>query len=227
MTIPSLSHISKSVQFGVRNRLAGKVATRRARRHGASPEGALSMAAPGPWASAETLQDVAEATIEWLRGDLPVTPWYAGPPCSETQELTRELIALNRAGLVTAFSQPARPLDETGAAQRAAVAAHTSQRDLLRRVQALAVRSDLIMIAVPYGDAIGYQIPITIDAYRACTWLGFHAPEDDDVRMKALGPGARRELRTSVWIAVIDPVWGRRRYLWQQLRRALLNDVFP
>ena len=186
-----------------------------------------SKIAPDVWTSAQTLRDVADATIAWLRGELRDTPWYAGAPCSETHEITRELIALNRAGVVTCFSQPARSLDERGAAQRAALAGHCSQRDVVLRVQALGLCSDLIVLIVPYGDAIGYQIPITIQAHRACTWLGFHAPEEDDVRMKAVGRGARRELRRSVWIAVIDPMWGRRDYLWQRLLGALAHGDFP
>jgi hypothetical protein len=58
------------------------------------------------WASARTLADLGELTAQWLEGAIASVPGYCGPPDEETRELVPVLAAANRAGFVTACSQP-------------------------------------------------------------------------------------------------------------------------
>src|SRR5690242_11209625 len=75
------------------------------------------------WHAARTLADLGELTAQWFEGRLRWSPAYPEPE-PETRPLVPVLAAANRAGFVTAHSQPAEPRDEHGCAQRAAVSGY-------------------------------------------------------------------------------------------------------
>jgi hypothetical protein len=60
------------------------------------------------WAEARTLTDIGQLTAQWLEGTITHNPGYGGPggPDDETLALAPGLAIINRAGLVTDFSQP-------------------------------------------------------------------------------------------------------------------------
>ena len=61
------------------------------------------------FARATSVAEFTKLNIAFLSGVLPETADHAGPPCEETDEIAEDLIALNRAGFITTFSQPFRP----------------------------------------------------------------------------------------------------------------------
>src|SRR5690242_948094 len=76
------------------------------------------------WACARTLADLGQLTARWLEGDLATVPGYGCRPAAETALLVPVLAAVNRAGYVTAGSQPGHAgpgYDRARWEQRAAV----------------------------------------------------------------------------------------------------------
>ena len=59
------------------------------------------------WGKPESLRDVANIFIQFLRGDIQRLPWSESPVTSESDEIKPELIDLNQRGLLTLTSQPA------------------------------------------------------------------------------------------------------------------------
>ena len=64
------------------------------------------------WKTARSLADLGELTARWLEGTEPNHPCCASGADEETSPLIVELAALNRAGFVTDFSQPADQLED-------------------------------------------------------------------------------------------------------------------
>lgn len=58
------------------------------------------------WGTPETLKDVANIFIRFLKGDLKSLPWSESPITAEAEAIRPELIDLNKRGLLTMTSQP-------------------------------------------------------------------------------------------------------------------------
>ena len=173
------------------------------------------------WRDAFTLLDVGELVARWLEGKIEETPWYPAPAAEETAELVSTLARLNRLGLVTTQSQPGRRLDKSGCAQRAAVEAMASET-IARRVAALTLYTPLIVFPFKPGDAGGRMVPITLDEFHPFTWMGSHSEYDDLAETKeSLNVFAFAACAAAWTVVVIDPVWGRKRYMWDALERAV------
>ena len=172
------------------------------------------------WESAKTLKDLGELTARWLEGAEIEHPGYAGGgPDPETSPLLPDLVELNRSAFVTDCSQPGQPIID-GSGQRAFVAGFCG-KDVARQVAALGLWTDLIVIAFPPGFEEGRYIPITIDDYRPYTWGGRHDSDEFEHYTRACGAEAVEELRRSWTVHVIDPQWGRDRYLWEHMADAI------
>ena len=103
-----------------------------------------------------------------------------------------------------------------GSGQRAFVEGFCRE-DVARHVAALGLWTDLIVIAFPPGFEVVRSIPITIDNYRPYLWSGRHSSEVFEPYTRACGAEAVEELRSSWTVHVIDPQWGRDRYLWEHM----------
>ena len=171
------------------------------------------------WRTTKSLEDLGELTARWLEGAEAEHPCYGGGPDTETSLLVADLVALNRSAFVTEFSQPGEPMDD-GSGQRAAVSGFCRE-DVARRIVALGLWTDLIVIAFPPGCEGGHYIPITIDDYRPITWGGRHGLEVFEHYAESCGAGAVDELRSGWTVDVIDPQWGRERYLWEHVANAV------
>lgn len=174
------------------------------------------------WPDARTLEDLGELTARWLEGVEPHHPNYGAGPDTETTALVPELAALNRAGFVTDFSQPAEPLVD-GFSQRAAISGFCTEA-VARRIAALGLSTDLIVIAFPPGGEGGHYIPITISDYRPFTWAGRHGFDELEHLAEAC-PQVVEDLRKAWRIDVLDPQWGRDRYLWDHLDDAVIRNT--
>jgi hypothetical protein len=172
------------------------------------------------WSKARSLADLGEITARWLLGLVPNHPCQEGPPDLETNKIKRALIRLNRSGWVTDFSQPAEP-HHNGCAQRACVSGFCDER-LARTIATLMLCAELMALAFPPNGGGGYRIPITIDDYHPFIW---HALFDPQYVFNSFAGTfhheALRALRRAWYIIVIDPVWGRQRYLWQQIEKVM------
>jgi hypothetical protein len=189
--------------------------------------------AGGGWASARTLADLGELTAQWLEGAIPSVPGYIGGPDPETGELVPVLAKLNRAGFVTACSQPAldRPgYDGARWQQCAAVEGFTDSPDLVMRIRQGRRAYGLKVIAhdpatLPrWRFGWGRQAPVTWRDGEEYTWFGAQIP-----RCHLRGPEfagglcCRQGLDAfcSAWqVTVIDPEPGRSDVLWRTLEWA-------
>jgi hypothetical protein len=106
------------------------------------------------WRSARTLADLGELTARWIEGRLASQPGYCGPCDIEDPALVPVLARLNRAGFVTAGSQPGNDGPGYGGAhreQRAAVDGFGS-RVMTQALGDAAGDAGLIVIVRPPGS---------------------------------------------------------------------------
>ncbi|MEI8133076.1 MAG: hypothetical protein WCG34_11635 [Leptolinea sp.] len=172
------------------------------------------------WSNAKSLSDLGELTSRWLTGEISTCPSQSAPPDCETGKIVKYLIAINKLGFVTDFSQPAGKFDN-GYAQRACVSGFCSESHALA-VAGLTLSTNLIVHAFPPNQSGGYQIPITIVDYHPFTWHGLHSPED--CYEMVVNPDAINELLRSWYLIVIDPNWGRQQFLWTHTLKAMGED---
>lgn len=156
----------------------------------------------------------------WLEGSITYQPAYLGPYSEpETLPLVPALAAFNRAGFVTAGSQPG--YTEDGYAQRASVDAFCDP-EIAARVERCLLGTDLVVLADPPGALHETKIPVSRLDGEAVTWAGggltFQEIGDFYAECHPEGVAA---LRTAWWVVVIDPVWGRRDELWPHLGAAV------
>ncbi|MFY1599832.1 DUF6919 domain-containing protein [Micromonospora sp. WMMD737] len=166
------------------------------------------------WATAANLLELGELTARWLTGELDETPTYGGSPDEETGPLIPLLAAVNRAGFLTGFSQPGDTDD--GWRQRAAVCGYCDDATLDQLIAAF-TPTDLVLLH-EYTDS-GIRLPVTLASGAAYTWVGGSPGVEhwDD----QCSPAAVRELATSWYVTLVDPVWGRDDQLWPTLAAAL------
>jgi hypothetical protein len=179
------------------------------------------------WGHAITLEDLGELTARWLDGTIGYNPGYGGDPDPETGPVVEALAAINRRGFVTTFSQPGVPLDDEGHAQRASVEGYAREATA-RRLGTLALRTDLLLHAFPPGNyEAGYQVPVTIEAFRPFTWVGaYYGKTELEHYAQDLSREALAELSEAWTVSIIDPSWGRLGYLWEYVI-AVMEDRDP
>ncbi|HKT03482.1 MAG TPA: hypothetical protein VJT31_28475 [Rugosimonospora sp.] len=170
---------------------------------------------PG-WATAGTLSDLGDLVAGWLTGEYTETPMQCGPPDEETELLIPVLVAANRAGYVTDFSQPGQPRGADGWQQRAAVCGYCDEATRTRLAETVA-GTELILLH-EYGDS-GIQVPVSLDNGAAFTWVGGAPPLDSWA--DAVSDKMVTELGESWYVTIMDPVWGRNDRLWPLLVQAL------
>lgn len=173
------------------------------------------------WNTAQSFKDLCEFSAQWLEGKFENSLTYIGGPDPETEPLIPFLAKINRAGFYTTFSQPADGPTDFGSAQRATLHGHTNE-ELARRLYALGLEKDLLVLAYPPGYDSDVQIPITVDGFQPFTWHGMTdgQSEREDYRNQ-LTKEAYFSLLTSWQVVLIDTVWGRKEYLWD-----CLEEVF-
>lgn len=171
------------------------------------------------WADAGSLEDLGELTAGWLQGEGFEHPLYGNGPDEETAEILSDLVALNRRGLVTTFSQPGEPLDDAGFGQRAAVEGCASE-EMARRIAAVTLYTDLLVFVYQPGWEGGYQVPITVCDHHPFSWCGaVWGLEERQYLADACSPRGALALYGAWEVVAIDPKWGRKRRLWRELRR--------
>jgi hypothetical protein len=170
-----------------------------------------------PWDEARSLEDLAQATIAFLRGELDHTPTHGGPPNHETGPLIESLIALNEASFVTVNSQPGA-VDPAGA-QRAYVEGLCSEETATRVINGLLGTELVVLSFAPGTNALG-SIAVTVDDGEPFTFLGRH--DASHVEFFHNGSSDLADALAQAWVLqVFDPVWGRTQQLWAKLAGAL------
>lgn len=178
------------------------------------------------WSAAQSLSDLGELTTLWILGRIQSHPLSQdAPPDDETMKIRAALVRLNRQGFVTDFSQPGEKL-KNGFAQRAAVSGFCPET-IAKKLASTTLCSDLIALAYPPGASGGCRIPITLDDYHPFTWLGSSGFEDNRAPFEGLNRKALESLRQSWYVVLVDPRWGRRKYLWREALSALGTGVGP
>jgi hypothetical protein len=187
----------------------------------------------GLWRGAKTLEELGDLTAKWIEGSLSYHPCYGGGIDGETEPLQEVLTFFNRNGLVTTFSQPAEPLDEEGFGQRACVEGY-AREEVAKRIAALGLYTDLLVLIYPSHIEWGYQIPISLQEYQPFTWCGpCWGHEQLECFEEDCSTEAMDSLASAWLVVVMDLQWGRENHLWDHVRNALINppdkpfDVTP
>lgn len=166
-----------------------------------------------PWATARTILELGDVTARWLLGEVAEHPNGYGRPDEETDGLVPALVEINRLGFLTDFSQPGERTEFSQ--QRASVSGYCSEATVNAILGGLGA-TELIVLALPFGDAASVQIPVTLQADGAeATWVG--AVGQGFIRAVDEYPSARADFLRAWEVEVIDPVWGRNDRLWPAL----------
>jgi hypothetical protein len=196
------------------------------------------------YADCETLADLGEVTAKWAKGEIKYHPGgYDEGPAEETIELIPALVTLNRAGFITQCSQPGEgPVDGYDGRvwwQRAAVDGFTDSATA-DRLEGACEEADLIFIR--NGPARRWRVtwkhtePVTASpvdnddiaaasSYYVHTHFGAHLSRRavkfsfDDCASKALCSAEQ--------VSIIDPVWGRKDFMWDTLTSAVTPPCCP
>lgn len=123
------------------------------------------------WHNADSLAAIGKLTARWLEGTLAHQPEdFATEPAPETRPLVPVLAPLNRAGYVTANSQPGVAL-RAGSGQRAFVTGSCDELPL-RRLERAVRDTDLVLLALlPNGEG-GEPVAVRMRDGGEATWLG-------------------------------------------------------
>jgi len=171
------------------------------------------------WNWCRTLADLGEMTARWLEGDTASQPDYA-PGCGpdpETAPLIAVLAAANRAGYLTASSQPGCRETSGGTSwtQCAAVSGFATEADATRLAE-LATACGLAVMArqAPrWRSRRRDQIPVTIRDGLDFTWFGVvrsrWSLRDGWTGYGECHPDAVAAVCGAWQVAIIDPEWGR------------------
>jgi hypothetical protein len=197
---------------------------------------ATARAAAELWAAAASIADLGRLTAAWVRGELPYCLLQGASPDPETREIAGPLAALNEAGWLTDFSQPAFDWKtgwdgETQWRQRAAV---TFLIDPTRAHLTVAVAETAgLIVEARRAPLFGFQH--RWQAFRQQLWVT-EVCEPDDLPYPTCGIGFAYNRSHWHWAAsehgnprigavladawqvnVVDPIWGRRDVLWSAM----------
>lgn len=126
---------------------------------------------------------------------------------------------------MTDFSQPGEPYRD-GNAQRARVSGFCEE-EMARAIYTLTMSTNLIVHAFPPDSGGGHHIPITVEDHHPFAWHGSYDKEVVEPFGKALGPMGLSALREAWYVIVIDPTWGRQRYLWRHVEEVINEGGAP
>ncbi|WP_275558522.1 hypothetical protein [Streptomyces sp. 5-6(2022)] len=181
-----------------------------------------------PWKKAASVSDLGQLMADWLEGrhNAYSPSSLSNGPDEETLHLVPVLAACNRAGFVTTDSQPG----ETGVGddgvrweQRAAATGWVADQRLLDRIRLHARRAGMDIIAHRPDSGWRDGAVVTRIGSKGYTWFGRTEGRRKQVAFEwaEVGGRAARELRTSTYITIFDPVWGRDNVLWPALANAI------
>lgn len=173
------------------------------------------------WASARTLADLGELTALWLEGRIASQPGYVANcgPDPETLPHVPVLAACNRAGFVTAGSQPGVPLTREGWEQRAAVEGFASRQTADRLRRHFAGRFMFQALEASRFTSYKTAILVTTRDSGSVTWFGTQLARSR-IRDSWAGfgcTGAVSELCEAQQVTIVDEAWGRDSALWPAL----------
>lgn len=174
------------------------------------------------WADASTLEEIGELTAQWVKGKISCYPLYGESIDDETISIRDDIAFFNRNGFVTTFSQPGEPLED-GCAQRAAVAGFASEK-IAKKIGSLSLHTNLLTFIFPPGVTWGYHTPITIQDYQPCTWCGSTSTDEIDQYVHWVSDKFAMALGQAWKVIIIDPTWGREKYLWENVREVLTKE---
>ena len=101
------------------------------------------------------------------------------------------------------------------------------------QIEKLSLTTDLYVSVSQPGYINGCRMPVTIDVFKAFTWAGDTAIDEEKGYFIELvhfeedcSPLAFQELRQACYISVIDLCWGRKDYLWDELVTFYDGDIY-
>lgn len=181
------------------------------------------------WRDARSIGDLGGAMAGWLEGRIGSWPGCSAGPDEETLPLVRVLARLCRRGYATTMSQPGHHSvadDGRPWVQRACVEGWISVHDpALPRVIRAARSAGLFVTAYGAGKAAGPRKGLKVTRWGDDVRLDCGGRPSFAMRrgtLSGVGRRARRQIRREgVWLAVVDPVWGRDDVLWPVLDQVI------
>lgn len=170
------------------------------------------------FAQARNPQQLADAVIGFLRGSIGWTPTHLGSPDPETEQIADALVRINQLGFITDGSQPG--MSNEHGIQRAWVDGFCD-RDTADRIDRSLASSELVTFTIKTNRESFASLPVTRSSDGTpFTWAGRYYYPDFQGNYEN-GTTLDEWLRSSVFVTVIDPVWGRNDVLWPRLVEAL------
>jgi hypothetical protein len=174
------------------------------------------------WQRAESVQDLCDLTVGWLRGEIASQPGYYGAVDVDEDDapgLTDALVELNRIGFWTRTSQAGADREGYDGArwtQLAAVDGFADHATVERLENALAGTQYRIQ-AHPTREQGHDAVVVTRREGQAYTGFG-GSMDDEDIAIQVAGVGARaaRAAHAGAQVVIWDPVAGRNT-LWAVL----------
>lgn len=167
------------------------------------------------WSRARNFRELCDINARFILGELSESPLH-GPIDDETKEIEEFLVRLNREGFLTTHSQPG--VEMGSYKQRAQVDGFADRRFALE-IGARELYSELRIEFLPVDSVRFLWMPITQEDGQPTTWVGSVSPKEDELFQfgRAITPDVLAELQTKWFVCVVDPVWGRKEYLWETL----------
>lgn len=197
------------------------------------------------WDQVVTIREAGELTARWLEGTMSYHPGYPDPD-PETQEITPALVTLNRNGFFTISSQPGhgpkRGYDGNWWWRRAGVKGFGASGPSWYQVYRTAKDAGLIWISHKkagwhyfYRGAVDVTISVPYEGepsesdtyYRHIMFGARLSRKTIDTEIMDGHPQAQMMLYHTPQFTIIDPVWGRKDYLWKIVTSAVKEQRQP
>ncbi len=195
------------------------------------------MDAPQPKFAFDSWQSILDFYQQFLKGEVDSCPTHGGPLDPESSEILKELLEINRLGVLTIDSQPAsrsfqakarlcvgddeeREVTDLVSLQRAYLDCYMPERLYERLAQKL-LMSKFLLFAQKVGpaseDPPSMSLPVSITSYsldgedyddiETAMPIGWHAPDMEFVLLDST-PEVQAEVLEDLYsVRILDPSW--------------------
>lgn len=170
------------------------------------------------WLDVTSFADLSRTMVRFLEADLASTPSHYLPLDAESSTIVADLVSLTGRGLITHNSQPGVIAPEVR--QRACVDLLTVDAVTADRLVVALGHTELVVLTAFDEHPVTQNLPMTWWNNRFCTWAGRSGGGERAFWYAACGPAAYEALARMCFVQVLDPQWGRERYLWDHLHAA-------
>lgn len=170
------------------------------------------------WNSVTNYPELARTMVRFLKGELDRSPIHTAPLDPESSSITADLVALTRHGLITHGSQPG--LITKDLQQRACVDLLVCDEMVAAELVVALGHTELVVLVALPGVELRQDLPMTRWDGRFVTWAGRIGEGERPFWYCHLNHEVCPTVASMCFVQVLDPQWGRDRYLWDCLLQA-------